>query len=656
MYFSVFSWKDIIVDGLGRALESIARYLFFFIGKFIYSAIRYVYNIFVALCNGRILDNDSIMALFSRIGVILGVVMLFVVSFSVIQLLVNPDAINDAEKGIQNIVKKVIFVIVMLGVSGYVFNILAEVQAIVIERDIIPKLLLPRAVSSENVGGNLSAELFMIFYQVGVEPEDDACGETYRDSTKAAIANGDFTPVSTCLTAGSGEGDGWVFFLEYNWLFSTIFGIAALWFIFSYCITVGVRLIQLTFLQIISPAAIIGYLSPKKDNIFSKWVKIYFSTYIDVFIRIAIINFAMYLIALIMSEYNSDASTFWTSVGSPGIWTKGFIAAIMITAILQFAKKAPELLKQLLPQGASGLGYSIKPGDTGLGMLGAATVGLGSRLIGGGAARIGHIRRNWNDENGNARSWRQRAGMIVGGIGGTALGGLIGMGGGFRGGKMGDSLKNSKAANDKFTQWSQIGGTSGIRRTASRAWGAVGGTTAGQRQKRNTEILQNYAKGRDAIENAAENVKAVKEAKKLYEAVLSGGQLQGETLEQYNNRVSEAKTNLNNIKNAVITAGYAGETTATYTDFNGQVQTIDDISNATIEIQANKQDLIRMQSENQELFNSNDYADISTIRNDWDSLDSNANKASANANAIQLTSNYRAAQANDSYNGNGGSK
>lgn len=432
MYF--LSIKDEIWDILARLLESLARYLFFFIGKFIYSAIRYVYNIFVALCNGRILDNDSIMALFSRIGVILGVVMLFVVSFSVIQLLVNPDAINDAEKGIQNIVKKVIFVIVMLGVSGYVFNILAEVQAIVIERDIIPKLLLPRAVSSENVGGNLSAELFMIFYQVGVEPEDDACGETYRDSTKAAIANGDFTPVSTCLTAGSGEGDGWVFFLEYNWLFSTIFGIATLWFIFSYCITVGVRLIQLTFLQIISPAAIIGYLSPKKDNIFSKWVKIYFSTYIDVFIRIAIINFAMYLIALIMSEYNSDTSTFWTSVGSPGIWTKGFIAAIMILAILQFAKKAPELLKQLLPQGfGSGIGFGVggEGALAGIGALAGFGVGVAGRVPG----MIGNVK--------DAKGLRGKAGALAAGLGGVGLGAVTGIA---RGGKAGFGSKGLGSA------------------------------------------------------------------------------------------------------------------------------------------------------------------------------------------------------------------
>lgn len=422
---------DDLLPLLGRLLESLARYLFFFIGKFIYGAIRYVYNIFVTLCNGRILDNDSIMALFSRIGVILGVIMLFVVSFSVIQLLVDPDAIADKEKGIQNIVKKVIFVIIMLGVSGYVFNILTEVQAIVIERDIIPRLLLPKAVSTENVGGNLSAELFMIFYQVNVDPPGDGCDETYRDETKVAIADDDWDYVPDCLIKGDGED--YVFYMEYNWLFSTLFGIAALYMIFSYCITVGVRLIQLTFLQIISPAAIIGYLSPKKDNIFSKWIKIYFSTYIDVFIRIAIINFAMYLIALIMDGWQNQTTGFWASVGSPGLGTKGFIAAIMIMAILQFAKKAPELLKKLLPAGESGLGFGVggEGALAGIGALAGFGVGAVGRLPG----MIGNV----ND----AKGLRGKAGALAAGLGGISLGGLTGIA---RGGHAGYGSKGLGSA------------------------------------------------------------------------------------------------------------------------------------------------------------------------------------------------------------------
>lgn len=391
----------------GRIIENAARYIFYFLDKFIYSAIRYVYNIFLALCNGRILDNDSIMSLFSRIGVILGVIMLFVVSFSVIQLLVNPDAISDAEKGIQNIVKKVIFVIVMLGVSGYVFNILTEVQAIVLERDIIPRLLLPKAVSTENVGGNLSAELFMIFYQVNIEPADSECDETYRDNAKYAIADEDWSYIPDCLTktAGGEKDDEIEFVMEYNWLFSLAAGLVALYFIFSYCVSVGVRLIQLTFLQIISPAAIVGYLSPKKDNIFSKWIKIYFSTYIDVFIRIAIINFAMYLIALIMDGWQNQTTGFWASVGSPDLVTKGFIAAIMILAILSFAKKAPELLKQLLPQGASGLGFGIDEfAKKGAGLALGAGAALG--LTGAGKAKgfladkTANFREGWHNQQG----------------------------------------------------------------------------------------------------------------------------------------------------------------------------------------------------------------------------------------------------------------
>lgn len=524
MYF--LSWKDDVWDILTHLLESLARNLFFFIDRFIYDAIRYVYNIFLALCNGRILDSDSIMSLFSRIGVILGVVMLFVVSFSVIQLLVNPDAINDAEKGIQNIVKKVIFVIVMLGVSGYVFNILAEVQAIVIERDIIPRLLLTKAVSTENVGGNLSAELFMIFYQVGVEPENSECGETYRDETKAAIADGDWERAGDCLTEGDGEDKKFVFFMNFNWLFSLLFGIGALYLIFSYCVSAGVRLIQLTFLQIISPAAIIGYLSPKKDNVFSKWVKIYFSTYIDVFIRIAIINFAMYLIALLMDGWENQTTGFWASVGSPGIRTKGFIAAIMILAILSFAKKAPELLKQLLPQGASGLGYGaaklkdLSPISRTAGVVGGA---LGAATVGGIARFNAQRRLNKNADGTHKEGWvKNNALGLLGGIG-TGL-----FRGGINGGKSGNMFKNigtgvsnQSKADDKYIDLYSKGG-SNLGRVGSKVRNAIGETKA-QASNRRISNYQGVVDAQKKIQDLAENISHVKKAKTAWENAKARG-------------------------------------------------------------------------------------------------------------------------------------
>ena len=55
-------------------------------------------------------------------------------------------------------------------------------------------------------------------------------------------------------------------------------------------------MVQIAFLQIVSPMAIVSYLSPKKDNMFTKWLNIYGSTYIDVFVRVAIINFACLII------------------------------------------------------------------------------------------------------------------------------------------------------------------------------------------------------------------------------------------------------------------------------------------------------------------------------------------------------------------------
>ena len=166
-------------------------------------------------------------------------------------------------------------------------------------------------------------------------------------------------------------------------------------------------MVQMMVLEVISPAVFISYLSPKDDNnAFSKWISIYISTYIDVFIRIAIINFAATLIILLFSGADSrvlgdniavpGAFAFWEHLNVSNVYTKYFYIVIMVLAILSFAKKAPELLKQLLPTNASGLSFSGAMKDiTGLqGLLGfglGAVTGTAGSFVGGGlSANVGH--------------------------------------------------------------------------------------------------------------------------------------------------------------------------------------------------------------------------------------------------------------------------
>ena len=383
---------------VGFVLMTLVRTLFYNLCSLIYWGLRGFCNVFFALCNGQLLDTETLNSLFGRVGLLLGVIMMFRVAFSFIQVLINPDAFSDNEKGIPNIIKKSIIVIIMFGMSSYAFSFLRTLQGEIIESNVISKFLLPQQVKTDNFGGAIEAELFTAFYNLdpslNYDTSNECATEDYINSLKKEIAeNNNFDYKKECVNEAGKikETDDKEFFIKFNFIFSILIGIVACYFFINYCISVGVRIIQLAFLQIISPMAIVGYLSPKSDNMFTKWLKVYFSTYIDVFLRMAIINIAIYLIAILIEGYNNSDSVFYASVGYASGSTKTLIFIFMVMAIFTFAKKAPDLLKKIFPAaGDSGLSLGLDKDNlpaigtaAALGGLGVAAGVGATRKIGG---------------------------------------------------------------------------------------------------------------------------------------------------------------------------------------------------------------------------------------------------------------------------------
>lgn len=397
----LFSIGDLLSDLGGTLLYwllGFLRVLAYFVCSHLYKLIISVYDIFTWVCNVQLLEIEEVQSISTRVGMILGIIMLFYVSFQIIQMVVDPDKITNAEKGVPALIKKVLLVIVMLGTSTFAFTFLQEFQMNVIESGIINRLLLPKGTEmsdNSSFGRYLSADLFLSFYRLNATwesaNESNGAAVTSNESNGRYVANNesydcekDYKNLRANIIGTVNSNGLWtepdfstqcvnkwgedseknnLWYMNFDILLCLGVGIYTLWTLFNYTISVGVRAIQLSFLQIISPMAIIGYLAPGKDNIFSKWSKKYMSTYFDVFIRIAIINFACYLIAVIMDSFNDKNSLFWTSmVVNRPIWdvTATYIKVVMILAIFQFAKKAPQLLKDLLPAGAgSGIGYGV---------------------------------------------------------------------------------------------------------------------------------------------------------------------------------------------------------------------------------------------------------------------------------------------------------
>ncbi len=576
--WKIWEWPKEVAKEVQEAALRALRTVFYAICSLIYRLVAYLYDVFELLCHGRILDNTVLNQLSKRVGLILGLIMLFFVVFSFIKMLVDPDLITDKSKGAVNVIKKTLLVIVMLGVSNYFFETLYSIQKTVVDSHVVSKLLLPYTVNTDKFGGVLSSQVFLSFYTPAAaldsvkvdngltfgdvlagavggllgaaggpegfalgagsaialkrlafpnakQEEFDKCVEQLSVIDEEIISSGDYSGGETCLNISVEKSNGSkIFLMDFNFLLSTFVGLFMVYILGMYCIKIGIRMVQLAFLEIISPMAIISYLSPKQDNMFSKWSKMYFSTYIDVFIRIIIINFVVYLIALILG--NGSSNVFWDSINSLSLsrQTKTFIMVVMILALLAFAKKVPDLLKDLFPAGASKLGFGGMKWNDMLGgnyIKGAAKIATAGSAIGLlGAASSGYSRYKINRKNGVSIPK-----SVLGGFGGVASAIPRGLKAGAAKGNIFSNVskgwENQRSVDDKYDELITGGGSTVGKFTSHLS--AHFGETKGQRYSRiitNNEKVSNSVKNLDDI---AENFKDVKIARTSWENAKARG-------------------------------------------------------------------------------------------------------------------------------------
>lgn len=490
--------------GIMGAIMNGLRTIFFWLVTIIYNLIANVYYLFEKLCNARLLSNEVLGEISKRVGLILGLIMFFYVVFSFIQMLIDPEKIENKESGALTIVKKVIIVIVLLGTSSACFELLYGVQRKIIDSQIIPNLIIPYTVNDEykeNFGNELSRNLLSGFYYIEQDyiredgsPNFDGSNLDPDDSENAdvvkacnSLTNMFFRQISEknkydlgymCLnesvnvireadaTTNTESRTDQVHVINFNGLLAVGVGGYVLYMLAIYCFKIGVRMIQLAFLEIISPVAIISYMLPQKNNKFNEWLKIYFGTYIDVFIRILIIHFVVFLISVIFSANNNLEGNFifWESLEEIKPGTEWLFTIVLILALLTFGKKAPELLKELLPAGASKIGFGASMKDivglkATLGMAAGAATGAAVGLIGG------------------ALGGKGVTGAIGGVIGGMFRGGKAGAGSKGIGNAISTAASNQGKANLARAQRIASGASIGdsLRNKAQQTFGFIGG-------------------------------------------------------------------------------------------------------------------------------------------------------------------------------------
>lgn len=377
--------------GIGRAIEHGFRTLMFILCDGVYRLIYLTFYIFEKLGSARIIEDTQ--GIVNRISLIIGLFMVFRVTFAFVQYIVDPDAMLDKKKGAANIIKKIIISIVLLGSTSTLFNLAFKAQDLIIDNQIIGKIIFNSSSSngydsdslystpenSSTFGGRLSAEVFSAFYRLNPEAspkdsdqEDCKTWLTNDDGNsgysklkekiaqnKGALSGYKNSPAAICLNEQDSS-DEYIVDFDAGGFLALAFGIAVLYTIFIFTIQVGVRVIQLAYLQIIAPIPIIMYITPKGDEQLKKWGQQCSTTFLDFFMRCTIIYFAI-LVTQNIWETGFIGKLLSAGTESSNGWETMYVGVIMIIAVLTFAKKVPNLIKEIFPSlgGAAGFDYGL---------------------------------------------------------------------------------------------------------------------------------------------------------------------------------------------------------------------------------------------------------------------------------------------------------
>lgn len=433
-----------------------------------------IYKVFFLVANATIVNGDVIKVFYSRIQLILGILMIFKLAMSILNIIINPDVVKDQKQGPTKMVTRIVTALVMLTLvipinipnakenslnayindHGILFGFLYKAQDSILSENILAKLIL--GTSSNNtaddmdvnnlsdIGNAMASTVLKVFIKINVKDatqppcedsetcENTICASEVNES-QYAEENVDPQVIFSHINDSCGSGSSERYAFGYTPIFGALVMLIMALIITGFTVDIAVRAIKLAILRIVAPVPIISYINPPKQGggAFDNWTKSLISTYVDLFVRLAIVYFGLFMVQVLM---NGGMDIFGSNVQG-FTFTSGIAFIFIILGILVFMKQAPQFIKDVLgikgkPMGNVGLSSLLGGTAMAIGGGGLAGFGLG--------AMQGFDTANRAAAEGKAfspfQSWAQNRDMMAkirtgdkdarGGLFGRTIGGL----------------------------------------------------------------------------------------------------------------------------------------------------------------------------------------------------------------------------------------
>ena len=138
----------------------------------IYGLISSAFRIFMAIAGARLLSSEAYTAIANKVYLIIGVLMLFVLSYGILKAIVNPDE-GTKQMG-PGLLKKIAIAVVGLAVTPALFNLMYQAQGLMLEHDVLAKLFF-RSENTDQFNSSGSVQMddgTQIDYSGSVNPDD----------------------------------------------------------------------------------------------------------------------------------------------------------------------------------------------------------------------------------------------------------------------------------------------------------------------------------------------------------------------------------------------------------------------------------------------------------------------------------------------------
>ena len=347
---------------------NIIRKFFSWLDVVVYKCVAIIFQLIVDLANVQIFTDSTINEFANRMYIILGLIMLFKIMISFIQILIDPDTISDKEKGAGNILKRVTISLALIALVPSIFKFAREVQGYIVP--VIPRVILginDRAtttrydengneitsesdvdvVNESNIGDTVAWQSFLPFfnYNEGCEDGSLKLNSGYSDENLSVFSVGSASYHVNDTCSESQDENGYKY--DYTFLISTAVGVYLLFILIQVAVAIAVRAIKLGICEFVAPIPIASYVDPKTSkSTFDKWVSTSVKVYLDLFTRLIIVYFVVYIMIVIFGDPTS-ITKIYENVGKDWFRTT-LVILFLIIGLFKFVKEAPKFISGLL--------------------------------------------------------------------------------------------------------------------------------------------------------------------------------------------------------------------------------------------------------------------------------------------------------------------